>query len=148
MQLTTSSILNVTALSGIAVLLLYFLLRNQRFINQLTFGVLFGCMAMLFTRMVLPVEYRFATTIPNKTILPFIQSFLEFGIITIYGHNIQTIHILYAIWALGSIISAQKTFGELVTLKKLAQNGKPIETDLQDCLNLALTKYKKKKSFN
>ena len=149
MQLTTSSILNVTVLSGIAVLILYFLLKSQRFINQLTFGVLFGCLAMLFIRMVLPVEYRFAITIPEKNILPIIRmDFLEIPIAAIGDYNIDMEHFLYIVWVVGIPIFSLKTIYEFITLRKLALNGQPIkDQNILDSLELALHKCKKKKKF-
>ena len=147
MHLTMSSILNVTFLSGIAVVILYFLLKKQNIINHLTFRILFLCLAMILIRMILPVECRFATTIPDWYILPYIRDFLTFDITTAYGYDIQIIHILYMIWILGSIISAVKTIFEFITLKKLIRNGNAVEADLQDCFKLVLQKYKRKKEF-
>lgn len=148
MQLTTSSILNVSVISGMAVLLLWLILSSQRILNRLAFGVLSGCLGILFVRILLPVEYGFTITIPVKHILPKIRRFFDIPVLSVFGYEICIEHLIYLIWMTGSLLFGILALKGLFALRRSVKAGMPTDDpDIQAALAVVLEKHKKKKEF-
>lgn len=148
MSLTTSSILNVSVLSGMAVLVLWLILNNQRIINQLTFHVLFSCLVVLFIRIVLPVEYKFTVTIPVEHILPNIRKFCTTHIFSIWGYDIQVKHLFYLAWIVECLIFLFHVLRGFFSLKRSVKIGFPTNDPMiQKAFIDAIDNPKKAKKF-
>ena len=146
MQLTTSSILNVTVISGMAVLLLWLILSKQWILNRVTFPVLFACLALLLARIILPVEYQFTTTIGVWHVLPKIRDFLMLPIVKIFDFQVQLYHVLYLIWLVGSVVLGVRALRGRSALKRCVKVGADVkDREIQEAFALVLEQHKIKK---
>ena len=146
LQITTSSIINVMVISGIAVLLLWLILSKQWILNRVTFPVLFACLALLLIRIILPAEYQFTNTVGVKYILPDIKHFFDKRIVTLFGYSLCIYHVLYLVWLFGSLVLGVRALRGWSALKRCVKAGTDVkDREIQEAFALVLEQHKIKK---
>lgn len=107
MILSTSSIVSTVFTGSLLILALWLYLRDVDRIARVGTGVIFILMAIVFFRVLLPLEYSFTKTVNSEYIMVFIHETLKSRILLLH-QDISVRSVILAIWFAGTIISARR----------------------------------------
>ncbi|MFW6677023.1 M56 family metallopeptidase [Lacrimispora sp. AGF001] len=110
MEFSILSLLTMTFFSSILIVIIYFVLRDNRMIERIGMAALAMCIGATILRLFIPFELTTSRNMPIGKLLPALIRFLEIKIIQSGGITISLLDALYIIWVSGIIIQLVKTF--------------------------------------
>lgn len=109
MEFSILSLLTMTFFSSILIVIIYFVLRDNRMIEQIGMTTLALCIGATILRLLIPVELTVTRNMPIGKTLPAFMRFLEIPVIRLDGFTISLLDTLYMIWAAGIMIQLART---------------------------------------
>lgn len=109
MEFSILSLLTMTFFSSILIVIIYFVLRDNRMIERIGMAALAMCIGATILRLFIPFELTTSRNMPIGKLLPALIRFLEIQVIRSGGITIRLLDVLYIIWVSGIIIQLVKT---------------------------------------
>ncbi len=109
MEFSILSLLTMTFFSSILIVIIYFVLRDNRMIERIGMTALAMCIGATILRLFIPFELTTSRNMPIGKLLPALIRFLEIQVIQSGGITIRLLDVLYIIWVSGIIIQLVKT---------------------------------------
>lgn len=109
MEFSILSLMTMTFFSSILIVIIYFVLRDNRMIEQIGMAALAMCIGATILRLFIPFELTTSRNMPIGKLLPALIRFLEIQVIRSGGITIRLLDVLYIIWVSGIIIQLVKT---------------------------------------
>lgn len=115
-----SEMVNMVILTGVAVILLEIIFRNNNAILWLDVRLLFGCMLAVALRLFILADSPIANNIPIFSVYPELCRFLRKPLIRLGSLSVNGILLLQILWIVGAIVSAlYRICGYVVTRKRI-----------------------------
>lgn len=109
MEFSILSLMTMTFFSSILIVIIYFVLRDNRMIERIGMAALAMCIGATILRLFIPFELTTSRNMPIGKLLPALIRFLEIQVIRSGGITIRLLDVLYIIWVSGIIIQLIKT---------------------------------------
>lgn len=109
MEFSILSLMTMTFFSSILIVIIYFVLRDNRMIERIGMAALAMCIGATILRLFIPFELTTSRNMPIGKLLPALIRFLEIQVIRSGGITIRLLDVLYIIWVSGIIIQLVKT---------------------------------------
>lgn len=148
MTLTLSSVFSTLLFNNLLIIIIYFMLKNYKFILCIGIKLILFCMFFITIRFFFPFNFSFMRPISIKKILPPIFTFLRNTPLFLFHYKIYLIDILAFIWITGIILISLKAFisyfefGRKVNTFEIIADPKMI-----NLLNQINANYQNKTSF-
>jgi len=104
MIISFSTLASTLFLNSIAIIILYFFVRNKALVFRTSIFFLYLCMFFALLRPVIPIELPFTKTIPIERIWPTIYRFIHQPLFDFADIEVSLLTILAALWITGAII--------------------------------------------
>ncbi|MBE5990631.1 MAG: M56 family metallopeptidase [Paenibacillaceae bacterium] len=146
MEFSILSLLTMTFFSSILIVIIYFVLRDNRIIERIGMAALTLSIGATILRLFIPFELTTSRSMPIGKILPALIHFLEIPVIRSGGFSISLLDALYVIWITGIIIQLVKTIFIYARFTKTVTNSRSvIDEEVKEAL-YKISKYYNKPS--
>lgn len=129
MEFSILSLMTMTFFSSILIVIIYFVLRDNRMIERIGMAALAMCIGATILRLFIPFELTTSRNMPIGKLLPALIRFLEIQVIRSGGITIRLLDVLYIIWVSGIIIQLVKTIYIYTRFTKTITNS---HSDIDD----------------
>ncbi len=129
MEFSILSLLTMTFFSSILIVIIYFVLRDNRMIEQIGMAALAMCIGATILRLFTPFELTASRNMPIGKLLPELIRFLEIPVIRSGGFTISVLDALYIIWASGIMIQLVRTLFIYTRFTKAVTNNRSVIDD-------------------
>ncbi|NBI89213.1 M56 family metallopeptidase [Lachnospiraceae bacterium] len=120
-------LLSVVFFSGVAVIILKLVFRNNNAILYMDIRFLFICMLLILIRMFVPIESPIANNIPIYKIYPDIYIFIKESYFNIGGREFHLLDLFIFIWFVGFIITFVIMVNSYLYVKRQIDGFKKLE---------------------
>lgn len=129
MEFSILSLLTMTFFSSILIVIIYFVLRDNRMIEQIGMAALAMCIGATILRLFTPFELTASRNMPIGKLLPELIRFPEIPVIRSGGFTISVLDALYIIWASGIMIQLVRTLFIYTRFTKAVTNNRSVIDD-------------------
>lgn len=148
MMFSISSLITILLICNLSILAVWFFLKNDKRILQISIHALLIGILLLLLRLLIPFEFSFEHTISDKHILPSIFLFLYSPIIESNMFSLYVYHIFLLVWICGIVLSGFRIITVYVKFKNLLEKEPCInDKAVKDMINSVEYLYGKSTEF-